>query len=100
MDWYTRLMQDQVWVNADGTLVPVAAMSPRDARNALAFLERQSDGVTMAAAKAYDAVAATDLDVMTADPITWLASTPLVQALADRAAPYLCDTAHPAPQPA
>ncbi|GAA2691748.1 hypothetical protein [Nonomuraea recticatena] len=100
--WYSRLQQDRVWIDHHNHRIEIAGMEPRYARNALVFLERHAEGIALAAAKtltkvplpsrhtsAYDDVLASashEADAIVADPLTWLASTPLVQALADRAA--------------
>jgi hypothetical protein len=99
-NWYTRLSQADHWIDHYNHRIEIAGMDPRDARNALVFLERQYEGVARAAANAlrdvpppFGSQAPADVEVQAnailADPMAWLASTPLVQALAGRAALYV-----------
>ncbi|MEU4331420.1 hypothetical protein [Nonomuraea dietziae] len=105
MNWYARLNESNTWTDQYGHKIEVAGMEPRDARNVLTYIERHHEGIARAAAnalrdvpvpafhsQAYDEVfrsAEDEAAAIMADPLAWLASTPLVQALADRAALYV-----------
>ncbi|WP_449060611.1 hypothetical protein [Planomonospora algeriensis] len=115
MDWYSRFDQNEVWIDNDGNKTPIAHMSPRYARNILVFIERHNEGIARAAANAlmdvplpsagthaYDEVSASadaETAAILADPTGWLAQTPLVQALTDRAASYIGRHVRRLPQP-
>ncbi|MBG0818889.1 hypothetical protein [Planomonospora sp. ID82291] len=115
LNWYERL-QEETWTDGDGTTTPVAEMDPRHARNVLAWIERQHEGIARAATAAlrdvplppfhthaYDEVSVSadaEAAAILADPLAWLAQTPLVQALAHRAALYIGRNVRRLPQPA
>lgn len=104
-NWYARLHEENRWVDERGVEHAISRMSPRYARNLLVWIERQHEGIVQAAANAlrdvelpppdthaYDDVMRSCNDeatAMAADPLAWLAQTPLVQALTDAATPYI-----------
>jgi hypothetical protein len=90
MTWYDRLTT-ATWLDGAGNMIPVGSMTPREARNALTFLERHEQGVVVAATKALTLGLGGDEEeaVIMADPGTWLAATPLVRALTARATAYV-----------
>ncbi|WP_346103456.1 hypothetical protein [Nonomuraea maheshkhaliensis] len=88
MKWYDRLTT-ATWIDhSTGAKTPIGDLTPKEARNALAWLSRHDQGVVMAAVKALEERFESDVEVgaMMDDPRTWLINTPLVQALTERAA--------------
>ncbi|MGW2220126.1 hypothetical protein ACWCSD_34500 [Nonomuraea sp. NPDC001684] len=104
-NWYARLHEANTWTDEHGTTHIIARMSPRYARNLLVWLDRQHEGIVRAAAmalcdikmppfhtQAYDEVVSAgdaEAEAMRRNPRAWLADTPLVQALAAAASPYI-----------
>lgn len=74
------LLQDRTWTSSSGATRPLVSLTPTHRRNLLGWLERNSDGLEEAAARAglSDEQAR---DIVGAEP--WVAGTPLYRRLAD-----------------
>lgn len=101
MNWYDRLDQGDIWIDAHLVEHPIATMDRHRCGRVLNWMHRHADNLANQAAwamrtvplpdidgLAYDAVAA-DLNsehhAMVTDPRAWLLTTPLVHALRVRA---------------
>lgn len=89
--------QGEVWVDRESVEHRIVDMEPRYCRNVINFLKRRADriatavGVRMITGPQPSGEVANDvfdaaLDELEADPAGWLESTPLLEALARRAA--------------
>ncbi|MER5649602.1 hypothetical protein [Streptosporangium sp. NPDC002524] len=99
VDWFTLLGQNVYWSYGDRQ-TSIAEMTPRDARNLLVALDRQGQAIMdvigwqavyHASGPYPDWIPANELAAKdaTRNPRRWLALTPLVQALAEHAAPAI-----------
>lgn len=77
------LLQDRTWTSSSGVTRDLVSLTPTHRRNLLAWLERSSDALEEAAARA-DLSDDQAREIVGADP--WVAGTPLYRRLADLAA--------------
>lgn len=107
MNWYDRLDQGDVWIDAAGVELPIETMDPGYCGRVLCWLHRNAKGIVGEAAWSFANVSLpgehtmahheveAGLDYehqdMVADPRAWLLETPLVHALRVRAG---WDTCH------
>lgn len=109
MNWYMRLHQARVWIDAADTEHAITGMSPGHSQAVLRWIHRNAAAIVGQAATdlhgtplpssatAYDSVAPAierEHTVMAHEPAAWLLDTPLVHALRVHAGWDTCPNPH------